>query len=91
MPGGLAVDLHRHLSLLALCATAAHGASGALADWQKRGHDVQAVITRAARRFETPLTFEAITRHPVGPTQWQTGRNAAIEHIPIAEPPGLPG
>ena len=29
---------------------------------QQRGHDVVAVMTRAATRFVTPLTFEAITR-----------------------------
>ncbi len=32
---------------------------------QKRGHRVQAVMTRNARRFVGPLTFEAITREPV--------------------------
>src|SRR6476661_2657009 len=32
---------------------------------QKRGHDVVALMTRSARRFVTPLTFEAITRRRV--------------------------
>jgi phosphopantothenoylcysteine decarboxylase/phosphopantothenate--cysteine ligase len=52
---------------------------------QKRGHDVQAVMTRSARRFVAPLTFEAITRRPVITSQWKPGMNADIEHIAIAD------
>ena len=51
---------------------------------QKRGHDVQAVMTRAARRFVGPLTFEAITRRPVIIGQFAPGLNADIEHIALA-------
>jgi phosphopantothenoylcysteine decarboxylase / phosphopantothenate---cysteine ligase len=52
---------------------------------QKQGHDVVAVMTRAATRFVGPLTFEAITRHPVITSQWKPGANADIEHIAIAD------
>src|SRR5580693_1265478 len=51
---------------------------------QKRGHDVRAVMTRTARRFVAPLTFEAITRHPVITSQFAPGMNADIEHIALA-------
>jgi phosphopantothenoylcysteine decarboxylase/phosphopantothenate--cysteine ligase len=51
---------------------------------QKRGHDVIAVMTRNARRFVTPLTFEAITRHKVVTSQWTPGENANVEHIALA-------
>jgi phosphopantothenoylcysteine decarboxylase/phosphopantothenate--cysteine ligase len=51
---------------------------------QKRGHRVQAVMTRAARRFVGPLTFEAITREPVITSQFVPGLNADIEHIALA-------
>jgi len=51
---------------------------------QKRGHDVQAVMTRAAARFVGPVTFEAITRRLVITSQWEPGANADIEHISIA-------
>src|SRR4029079_12906193 len=51
---------------------------------QKRGHDVQAVMTRAAARFVGAGTFEAITRRPVITSQWKPGANADIEHISIA-------
>lgn len=51
---------------------------------QKRGHDVRAVLTRGARKFVAPLTFEAITRHPVITSQFVPGLNASIEHIDLA-------
>src|SRR6478736_1820668 len=51
---------------------------------QKRGHDVQAVMTHAAARFVGAVTFEAITRRPVITSQWKPGANADIEHISIA-------
>jgi phosphopantothenoylcysteine decarboxylase len=51
---------------------------------QKRGHDVAAIMTRNARRFVTPLTFEAITRRRVVTSQWTPGMNADIEHIALA-------
>jgi phosphopantothenoylcysteine decarboxylase/phosphopantothenate--cysteine ligase len=51
---------------------------------QQRGHDVRAIMTRSARRFVGPLTFEAITRHPVITSQFAPGLNAQIEHIELA-------
>src|SRR6187401_1263454 len=51
---------------------------------QKHGHSVQVVMTRTARRFVGPLTFEAITRAPVITTQFAPGLNAGIEHIALA-------
>jgi phosphopantothenoylcysteine decarboxylase/phosphopantothenate--cysteine ligase len=48
---------------------------------QKQGHRVQVVMTRAARRFVGPLTFEAITRERVITSQFAPGLNAEIEHI----------
>ena len=51
---------------------------------QRNGHDVRAVMTRTARRFVGPLTFEAITRHRVITNQFAPGLNADIEHIALA-------
>jgi phosphopantothenoylcysteine decarboxylase/phosphopantothenate--cysteine ligase len=51
---------------------------------QKRGHDVAAVMTRSARRFVGPVTFEAITQRRVITDQWRPGANADIEHISLA-------
>ena len=41
-------------------------------------------MTRSARRFVGPLTFEAITRREVITDQWKPGANADIEHISLA-------
>ncbi len=51
---------------------------------QKRGHRVQAVMTRTARRFVGPVTFEAITRESVITSQFAPGMNSDIEHIALA-------
>ncbi len=51
---------------------------------QKAGHDVAVTMTRAARRFVAPLTFEAITQRRVITSQWTPGANADIEHIALA-------
>ena len=51
---------------------------------QKNGHDVVAILTRNARRFVTPLTFEAITRRRVLTNQYEPGVNTDIEHITVA-------
>jgi phosphopantothenoylcysteine decarboxylase/phosphopantothenate--cysteine ligase len=51
---------------------------------QKAGHNVMAVMTRSARKFVGPLTFEAITRRRVITDQFAPGVNADIEHIAIA-------
>lgn len=52
---------------------------------QKQGHDVVAVMTRAAAKFVGPVTFEAITRRPVITSQWAPAMNADIEHVAIAD------
>jgi phosphopantothenoylcysteine decarboxylase / phosphopantothenate---cysteine ligase len=51
---------------------------------QKRGHDVVAVMTRAATEFVGPITFEAITQRRVITDQFAPGANADIEHIALA-------
>jgi|TARA_B100002003_G_C14145571_1_gene550796 phosphopantothenoylcysteine decarboxylase/phosphopantothenate--cysteine ligase len=51
---------------------------------QKCGHEVVAVMTKAAQEFVGPLTFEAITRRPVILDQFSQGKNASIEHIQLA-------
>ena len=76
------------MSLIALGVTGGIGAYKAVEvcrGLQKRGHDVVAVMTRAAARFVGPVTFEAMTRRPVITSQWKPGMNADIEHIAIAD------
>lgn len=51
---------------------------------QKRGHEVAAIMTRSARNFVGPVTFEAITRRRVITDQFSEGMNSEIEHIALA-------
>ena len=51
---------------------------------QRRGHEVAAIMTRSARRFVGPVTFEAITRRRVITDQFAEGANSDIEHISLA-------
>jgi phosphopantothenoylcysteine decarboxylase/phosphopantothenate--cysteine ligase len=80
------------MSLIALGVTGGIGAYKSVEvcrGLQKAGHDVVAVMTRSATRFVGPITFEAITRHPVITSQWRPGANADIEHIAIADQAAL--
>jgi len=43
------------------------------------GASVQAVLTAAAAEFVGPVTFEALTGHPVIGSLWQSGR--ALDHV----------
>src|SRR5918995_1031315 len=75
------------MSLIALGVSGGIGAYKAVEvarGLQKHGHDVAVIMTRAARRFVGPLTFEAITRREVITGQWRPGANADIEHISLA-------
>jgi phosphopantothenoylcysteine decarboxylase/phosphopantothenate--cysteine ligase len=61
---------------------------------KKAGADVKVVMTRAATEFVTPLTFEALSEHPVhvhmfeGPDR-SAGVVSPIEHIDLAKWPDL--
>src|SRR5216110_643276 len=75
------------MALIALGVTGGIGAYKAVEvvrGLQKRGHDVVAVMTATATKFVGPITFEAITRHPVITDQFAPGANADIEHIALA-------
>ncbi len=75
------------MSLIALGVTGGIGAYKAVEvarGLQNAGHDVVAVMTRAATQFVGPLTFEAITGRRVITGQFEPGANADIEHIALA-------
>ena len=75
------------MALIALGVTGGIGAYKAVEiarGLQQHGHEVVAIMTRSARRFIQPLTFEAITRREVITDLWKPGTNAEIEHIAIA-------
>ena len=52
---------------------------------QKGGADVRVVMTHHATRFVTPLTFEALSGHPVFIDQFALGEASDIQHISLAD------
>ena len=48
------------------------------------GAEVQVVMTRSARKFVTPLTFQAISGRPVRTDLWDPAAEAAMGHIELA-------
>lgn len=64
---------------------AAYKAVEVMRGLQKAGVSVQVVLTRSARRFVGPLTFEALSGQQVITDMFRSGRNLSIEHIHIAQ------
>ena len=54
----------------------------------KSGADVKVMMTEAAMRFVTPLTFSALSKHPVLTDLWSSNRSSAsgisTQHIDLA-------
>lgn len=48
------------------------------------GADVQVVMTSGAKQFITPLTFQAVSGHPVRTELWDTAAEMAMGHIELA-------
>lgn len=49
----------------------------------KAGHQVEVVMTEAATRFVAPLTFQALSGHPVYTDQWDARPDNAMPHIDL--------
>jgi phosphopantothenoylcysteine decarboxylase/phosphopantothenate--cysteine ligase len=56
-----------------------------LRELQKRSVDVHVVMTESAARFVTPMTFEALSQHPVFLDQFALGEQGDIRHISLAD------
>ncbi len=63
----------------------AYKACEVLRELQKRDVDVHVVMTEAATRFVSPLTLEALSRHPVFLDQFALGEQSDIRHISLAD------
>src|ERR1700733_9744804 len=50
----------------------------------ERGAEVQVVMTAAAQKFVTPMTFQAVSGRPVRTDLWDEGAEAAMGHIELA-------
>ena len=51
---------------------------------RERDAEVQVVMTAGARRFVTPLTFQALSGRPVRTRLWDAAAEAAMGHIELA-------
>jgi phosphopantothenoylcysteine decarboxylase/phosphopantothenate--cysteine ligase len=63
----------------------AYKACEVLRELQKREVDVHVVMTEHATRFVSPMTFEALSRHPVFLDQFALGGESEIQHISLAD------
>jgi phosphopantothenoylcysteine decarboxylase/phosphopantothenate--cysteine ligase len=50
----------------------------------ERGADVQVVMTDAARKFVSPMSFQAVSGHPTRSDLWDESAEAAMGHIELA-------
>lgn len=68
--------------LLGVCGgIAAYKACSLVSELVQRGDEVDVVLTEAAQRFVTPLTFSALTRRPTAISLWD--EHQAIAHIDL--------
>src|ERR1700761_9383285 len=50
----------------------------------EQGAEVQVVMTAAAQRFVTPMTFQAVSGRPTRSDLWDSAAEAAMGHIELA-------
>jgi phosphopantothenoylcysteine decarboxylase/phosphopantothenate--cysteine ligase len=50
----------------------------------KGGSEVQVVMTEAALRFVTPLTFQALSGRPVQTSLWDAASGSGMDHIQLS-------
>ena len=77
--------LHNKNILLGVCGgIAAYKSADLVRRLQDAGADVRVVMTSSATKFITPLTFQALSRHPVHTDLLDTEAEAAMGHIELA-------
>jgi len=84
LPSALDRDFEGRTVLLGVTGGIAAYKSAALASaWSQRGAVVRVLMTRAATKFVTPLTFKSITRQPVAADVWRAEEAGGYrpEHI----------
>jgi phosphopantothenoylcysteine decarboxylase / phosphopantothenate---cysteine ligase len=63
---------------------AAYKAAELVRQLREHGAEVQVVMSAGARRFVTPLTFQALSGRPVRTELWDEAAEAAMGHIELA-------
>lgn len=71
----------RSVLLLVTGGIAAYKACWVVRGLVDAGCSVRVAMTPAATRFVTPLTFEALSGHPVGTSLWGEGGEQPLDHI----------
>jgi phosphopantothenoylcysteine decarboxylase/phosphopantothenate--cysteine ligase len=74
----------KHILLGVTGGIAAYKSAELVRQLRQRGADVRVVMTAAATEFVTPLTFQALSSHPVHTDLLDTGAEAAMGHIQLA-------
>ena len=73
---------------LLLCVTggiAAYKTAALVSAIVQQGGGVTVAMTRNARRFVGPVTFEALTGRPVATSMWRRHASASIPHLALSE------
>lgn len=79
-------DLAGYEVLVAVCGgVAAYKSATLVSRLVQRGCGVTVAMTRAARRFITPLTFQALSARPVYYSIWQVENPADQQHLTLTE------
>ncbi len=77
--------LEKRKILLGVCGgIAAYKSAVLLRALQQAGAEVRVVMTRSAEAFVAPLTFQALSGHPVSSEILDPGQEAAMDHISLA-------
>lgn len=81
----MTISLHNKNILLGVCGgIAAYKSAELVRRLQDTGADVRVVMTQSATEFVTPLTFQALSGHPVHIDLLDTEAEAAMGHIELA-------
>lgn len=74
----------KHILLGVTGGIAAYKSAELVRQLRAQGAEVRVVMTAAAMEFVTPLTFQALSAHPVHTDLLDTGAEAAMGHIELA-------
>ncbi len=79
-------DLAGYEVVVGVCGgIAAYKVCSVVSDLVQRGAGVQVAMTKAARKFIGPVTFQALSARPVFTTMWRSHDDRAQQHIQLTE------
>lgn len=79
-----ALSLSGRTILVGVCGgIAAYKCAGVVSRLRQAGADVHVIMTDAARKFVTPLTFEAVSGNPVHTEMFDAGTSWQVAHISL--------